>query len=44
MKRSLSALFGLGLMLSPAGELFAHDNHVHAKETDPKEIAPKETV
>ncbi len=29
MKRSLSALFGLGLMLSPAGELFAHDNHVH---------------
>ncbi len=29
MYRSLSALFGLALMVSPAGELFAHDNHVH---------------
>jgi len=31
MKRSLSVLFGLAMMASPAGELIAHDNHVHER-------------
>ncbi len=40
MNRSLSALCGLALMLLPAGELFAHDNHVHERAPQRTAAAP----
>ncbi len=40
MKRSLSTLFGLALMLSPANGLFAHDNHVHERAPQRSAAAP----
>ena len=44
MKRPLSALFGLGLMLSPAGELFARDNPVRERAPQRATAAPAATT
>ena len=40
MTRSLSALFGFALMLSPWGAPFAHDNHVHQPASQRAAAAP----